>query len=63
MQPHQLDENEYFVGDFVLDTRRENESVEKYGVVKSVDFAERVCTVRWFSDAPNDRRSFLNEEV
>ncbi|XP_075239829.1 uncharacterized protein LOC142335270 isoform X3 [Convolutriloba macropyga] len=63
LQPHQLDENEYFPGDFVVDTRKENAELEVFGVVKDVNFAERTCTVRWFSDAANDRRTFLSEEI
>ena len=62
LQPHQLDESEYFPGDFVIDSRKENAQLEVFGVVKNVNFGERTCTVRWFSDAANDRRTFINEE-
>lgn len=59
---HHLDENEFFPGDFVVDTRKESSGLELYGVVQNADFLERVCTVRWFSDAANDRRALLSEE-
>ena len=59
---HHLDENEFFPGDFVVDSRKESAGLELYGVVQSADFLERVCTVKWFSDAANDRRAFLFKE-
>ena len=56
---HNLDENEFFPGEFVVDNRKENAGLEVYGVVQRADFSERTCFVRWFSDAAEDRMTLV----
>ncbi|XP_066927802.1 (E3-independent) E2 ubiquitin-conjugating enzyme UBE2O-like isoform X2 [Clytia hemisphaerica] len=44
-----LDELEFFPGDYVIDKRvdAEAQEVTKYGVVQTADFTGRICNVRW----------------
>ncbi|XP_012556778.2 (E3-independent) E2 ubiquitin-conjugating enzyme isoform X1 [Hydra vulgaris] len=56
-----LDDSEFFPGDFVVD-KRANSLPEKFGVVQMADNTARVCTVLWFyGHGLNDKQEIEND--
>lgn len=46
-----LDDLEFFPGDFVTE---KNPAIDVYGVIESVDHAERTAHVQWFKVSPEN---------